>query len=163
MTPERGSSLIISMIVLIIMMLLGVTAINSSGTQFKLAANLQFENMALNNAETAVKSVERLLETLPSTVSAPAASSVASLPDPLAMAWTDADSIQVVAGDDDQRYVIGFVGTQASPLAGIGLDCTDPGNEKNYDCVNTYLITARGQGQRGAVKFIQTYYAVPLR
>lgn len=163
MTAERGSTLIISMIVLIILMLIGVAAMNSSGTQFKLAANLHFENMALNNAETAAKAAERLLETLPSTVNAPAASAVALLPDPLAMAWTDADSAQIVAGDDTQRYAIGFVGTQASPLAGIGLDCTDPGNEKNYDCVNTYLITARGQGQRGAVRFIQVYYAVPLR
>jgi len=163
MKTERGSTLIISLIVLIILMLLGVTAMNSSGTQFKLAANLNFENVALNNAETATQATERLLETLPSTAAAPAASAAASLTDPFAMTWTDADSAQVVAGDDTQRYVIGYVSTNASPLAGIGLDCTDPGNEKKFDCVNTYLITTRGLGQRGATKLVQTYYAVPLR
>jgi len=167
MNAERGSTLIISLIVLIILMLLGVTAMNASGTQYKLAANLHFENVAMNNAETAAKAAERWLEANAATL--PSASSVAAI-DPFTMAWTDADTVPSVAltapdgtSDDTQRYVIGYVGTNASPLAGVGLDCSDPSNEKNYDCVNTYLITARGQGQRGAAKFVQVFYAVPLK
>jgi Tfp pilus assembly protein PilX len=167
MKTEVGSTLIISLIVLIILMLLGVMAMNASGTQFKLAANLHFDNVAINNAETAEKSAEHWLEDHAATL--PSASSVAAI-DPLSMAWSESDTVQSVAitapdgtPDERQRYVIGYVGTNASPLAGVGLDCTDPANEKNYDCVNTYLITARGQGSRGAVKYIQVYYAVPLK
>lgn len=159
---QSGSTLIISLIILIILMLLGVTAMNTSNTQYKLAGNLQFENMATNNAETAVNTAERWLEAI--AAATPSASAVAALPNPLTnMTWTDADSIQVVAGDDTQRYVIGYVSTNASPLAGVGLDCFDPSNEHNFDCVHTYLVTARGESGRGATKLVQTYYAVPLK
>ena len=157
---QQGSSLIISLIILIILMLLGVTAMNASTTQFKLAANLHFENMALNNAETAARSAEQILEANAATIAS--ANPVSTLPDPLTTTWTDANSTQVNATDGSQRYMVGFVGVYASPLAGLGLDCTDPSNEKNYDCVNTYLITTRGQSQ-SATKFIQVYYAVPLK
>jgi Tfp pilus assembly protein PilX len=159
---QSGSTLIVSLIILILLMLLGVTAMTTSDTQFKLTGNLQFENLAMNNAETAAGFAERWLESVAAT--AASASAVGSLPNPLTgMAWTNADSVQVVANDDTQRYVIGWVSTNPSPLAGVGLDCTAQGNEHNFDCVNTYLITARGQSGRGATKYVQTYYAVPLK
>jgi type II secretory pathway pseudopilin PulG len=158
---QSGSTLIISLIILIILMLLGVTAMHTSDTQYKLAGNLQFESMAMNAAETAANNAEQWLELNATTT--PSASAVNTLPDPLTgMAWTNADSIQV-GGVDTQRYTIGFVSTNPSPLAGVGLDCFDPSNEHNFDCVHTYLVTARGQSSRGATKFVQTYYAVPLK
>ena len=157
---QQGSTLIISLIILIILMLLGVAAMNASSTQFKLATNLHFENLALNNAETAARTVEQMLEANAATIAS--ASAVGTLPDPLTTTWTDANSSQINASDGSQRYMTGFVGVYASPLAGLGLDCTDPSNEKNYDCVNTYVITTRGQSQ-SATKFIQVYYAVPLK
>ncbi len=162
MTTQRGSTLIISLIILIILMLIGVAAMNASGTQFKLAANLHYENLAINNAETAVNAAEQWLEA--NAASLPSASPAAAI-DPLNMSWNNADPVPSVAltADDSERYVIGFVGVYPSPLAGVGLDCTDPGNEKNFDCVNTYLISTRGLGPRGAVRYVQTYYAVPLK
>lgn len=157
---QSGSTLIVTMIILILVMLLGVTAMTTSDTQSKLTGNLQFEDLALNNAETAANTAERWLESVAATT--PSASAVAALPDPLtAMQWTDADSVPV--GDSTQRYVIGYVTTVPSPFAGVGLDCFDPSNAHNFDCVNTYLITARGTSGRGATKFVQTYYAVPLK
>jgi hypothetical protein len=143
---QSGSTLVISLIILIILMLLGITAMNISDTQYKLAGNLQFENMAMNNAETAVNAAEQWLE-----ANAGATPSVGAVPsgfDPFAITTP---------------YVIGYVSTNASPLAGVGLECSDPGNEHNFDCVHTYLITARGEGGRGATKFVQVYYAVPLK
>ncbi|OGS72451.1 MAG: hypothetical protein A2063_03050 [Gallionellales bacterium GWA2_60_142] len=143
---QSGSALVISLIILIILMLLGITAMNISDTQYKLAGNLQFENMAMNNAETAVIAAEQWLET--NAAATPSASAVPTPFDPFAI--TD-------------PYTIGYVSTNASPLAGVGLDCFDPSNEHNFDCVHTYLITARGEGGRGATKFVQVYYAVPLK
>lgn len=157
---QSGSTLIVSLIILILLMLLGVTAMNTSDTQYKLTGNLQFEDMAMNNAETAAIAAERWLANNAATT--PSASAVAALPNPLTgMVWTNADSVQVA--QDTQRYVIGFVATKASPGSGVGLDCLSPVNEKNFDCVHTYLVTARGQGRRSATKLIQTYYAVPLQ
>ncbi|HZW24217.1 MAG TPA: PilX N-terminal domain-containing pilus assembly protein [Gallionella sp.] len=143
---QSGSALVISLIILIILMLLGIAAMNISDTQYKLAGNLQFENMAMNNAESAVIAAEQLLEA--NAAATPSASAVPTSFDPFAI--TD-------------PYTIGYVSTNASPLAGVGLDCFDPSNEHNFDCVHTYLITARGEGGRGATKFVQVYYAVPLK
>ncbi len=166
---QTGSTLIVTMIVLILIMLLGVAAINTSDMQYKLTGNLQFEEMAMNNAETAVNAAERWLETVAATQ--PSASSVADLSSwnksIESMTWDNSNSSAVVGADGTangkQRYVIAYVSTNASPLAGIGLNCFDPANEHNFDCVNTYVITGRGESGRGAVKFIQTYYAVPLK
>lgn len=143
---QSGSALIISMIILIILMLLGITAMSISDTQYKLAGNLQFENMALNNAEASVVAAEQWLE-----AHAAATPSVNPVPAPF-------DPFTIT-----DPYTIGYVSTNASPLAGMGLDCSDPSNEHNFDCVHTYLITARGEGGRGATKFVQVYYAVPLK
>lgn len=159
-SSERGSSLVISLIMLIILMLLGVMAVNTSDTQYKLAGNLQFEDVAMNNAEVAIDTAARWLEA--NAAIAPSAVPVAGI-NPLTMTWTNADSVPVVPGDDKQRYVIGYVSTNPVPTAGVGLVCPDPKGEQNYNCVNTYLITARGQGGRGATKLVQVYYSVPLR
>ena len=139
---------------------------NSRKVIAQLAGNLQFEKGAMDKAETAVSAGEQWLEA--NAASTPSASA-AALINPLTMTWTDADPVPSVAltvngtADDTQRYVIGFVSTNESPLAGVGLNCLDPSNERNFDCVNTYQVTGRGEGGRGATKFVQTYYAVPRK
>ena len=55
---QLGSTLIISLIILVILMLLGVSAVTTSNTQYKLAGNLQFEDAAMNNTETAINAAE---------------------------------------------------------------------------------------------------------
>lgn len=144
---QSGSTLIISLIILILLMLLGVMAMNTSNMQYKLAGNLQFENVAMNNAEASLGTAERWLEA--NAAATPSASAVTALPDPLTM--------------NTPGYQIAYVSTNASPLAGAGLDCFDPSNEHNFDCVHTYVVTARGESARGAAKLVQTYYAVPLK
>ena len=149
LSSESGSTLIISMIVLIILMLLGVTAMNTSNTQNKLAANLQFESVAMNLAETANNTAEATL--LPSALVA--ASPVAAT-DPFAKA------------NNANNYLIEFVSTNRVPQASATLVCSDTSNPDPQvynclQCVNTYLITSQGTGVRGAAKIIQTYFAVP--
>lgn len=164
LSSERGSTLVISLIILIVLMLIGVMAMNTSDTQYKLAGNLQFENVAMNNAETAANAAERWLEANAALAPNPAVSAVNITP--LAMAWTDSDSTPVNDADgnpnDRQRYVIGHVSTTRVPSADASLECPDPKGEQNYNCVHTYLITARGLGGRGAAKLVQVYFAVSL-
>jgi type IV pilus assembly protein PilX len=158
---QSGSTLIISMIILILLMLLGVTAMNTSDTQYKLAGNLQFESLAMNNAEIAENAAEQWLEAHAGTAPNPSIQ-IASLPDPLssAMTWTNADSV-AVTNNDSQRYVIGFVSSNGVLGSAATLECDPAPIIPNFECVNTYLITARGLSARGATKYIQTYYAVP--
>jgi len=52
---QRGaSSLFLTVILVMVVMMLAVTAAVLSNTQFRLAGNLQFENIAFNLAEGAV-------------------------------------------------------------------------------------------------------------
>jgi Tfp pilus assembly protein PilX len=44
-------------------MMIGIVAVGTSDTQFKLAGNLQFDNNAMNNAELAVSTGENWLST----------------------------------------------------------------------------------------------------
>lgn len=177
-SSERGSTLVISLIILIVLMLLGVMTMNTSDTQYKLAGNLQFEDVAMSNAEQAIGAAERWLENdaaikrataaANSTVIEPSTAVSAVSITPLAMTWTDSEpspnpqSTPVTGLDgipnDRQRYVIGFVSTAKAPGAPAQLKC--PNIAQNYNCVNTYLITGRGLGGRGATKLIQVYYSL---
>ena len=55
---QRGASLAVALVVITVLMLSGVAAFYSSGTQFRLAGNLQYQNAALNQTETAVAATE---------------------------------------------------------------------------------------------------------
>jgi Tfp pilus assembly protein PilX len=58
---QQGATLVIALLILVLIMMIGITAISTSNTQYKLAGNLQFEDGATNNAETAVTTAENWL------------------------------------------------------------------------------------------------------
>ena len=172
-TSQTGSTLVISMVILIIVMLIGVTTMVISNTQFKLAGNLQFEDSAMNNTETAVTTAENWLSTGTNYNNAgftTYSSATAHLHptghlegltapdnDPLSMTWDDDNSAEV-AGNSNQRYLIQQMST-GNRLQGSSQAV---GGHASSGCnhVNTYLITARGMSARGATKFVQSFYSV---
>jgi type IV pilus assembly protein PilX len=164
---QRGSTLIISLIILVLLMLLGVTAMNSSDTGFKLTGNLQFDNNALNVAESVLSSVENDIKTgtinyndakffAASSVTADTSGlyPLGAAIDPLTITWDDAHT--KVAGTG--RRIIQLLSTN-NVLIGSSLTVGGP---LSYACnrVNTYSITALGTGGRGAAKTVQSYYSV---
>ena len=167
---QSGATLIVSLIILIILMLLGVTAMIISDTQYKLAGNLQFEDAAMNNAEAAIAKAEDWLSD--STVNTanfrnagfttydsnrtPYLYPTGAAPDPFTLSWNDNNSEQFM--DSSKRYFIELV-TVNSKLPGSSHAI---GGRSSSGCnqVNTYLITARGTSARGAVKFVQSYFSV---
>jgi Tfp pilus assembly protein PilX len=174
---QQGATLVIALLILVLIMMIGITAISTSNTQYKLAGNLQFEDGAMNNAETAVTMAENWL-TNPAVKNwddgrfklpvDPATSQLfpfdPATPRPatrdaslLAMDWTDNAKSLSVAGNT-QRYVIEKL-SQGNRLAGSDVGV---GGRASAGCnlVNTYLITGRGTGGRGAVKFVQSYFSV---
>jgi type IV pilus assembly protein PilX len=169
---QQGATLIVALVILVLIMMLGIAAINSSKVQFKLAGNLQFEEVAMNSAETALATGEQWLATAGNisnegfTTYASATAHLhpvghlsglsAPANDPLTMAWDGTSDIQV--GNTNQRYMIELKSLK-NRLQGSSLA---QGQQKSTTCneVNTYLITARGRATRGATKFIQSYYSV---
>jgi type IV pilus assembly protein PilX len=172
---QGGATLVIALLILVLIMMIGITAVSTSNTQYKLAGNLQFEDGAMNNAEAAVSAAENWLITSTSavppvphyldggfttagvTTGLLPVTPVVSNATLLSMTWTDSNS-QVVAGNSAQRYIIQLMATN-SLLTGSSAVV---GRQGAAVCnkVNNYLITGRGTSHRGATKFVQSFYSV---
>lgn len=167
---QRGSTLVISMIMLVVLMLLGVMAMTTSDTAYKLAGNLQFENNALSNAETALSDAENSLKNGAIDINHAdfaAASSVTAAAsgfypkganiDPFSMAWDSSDSVSS-SGDDTQRRMVQLMSTDTVQIG----ENYVAGIPQSTACnkVNTYVITARGTSARGSLKLVRSYYTV---
>lgn len=169
-TQQQGATLIVALLILVLIMMIGIAAVSTSNTQYKLAGNLQFEDSAMNNAETTVTTAENWLATgsnfsaagfttYNSTASPhlyPVTATDPILSSPWSATWTDSNSISV--GDSNHRYVIQqmssnnlLMGSSAA-LGGHAMAVCSK--------VNTYLVTGRGTSARGASKFVQSYFSV---
>lgn len=175
---QSGSTLILGLFILVLIMLLGVTAMKVSDTQFQLAGNLQFEDLAMNSAEAAVDAGERWLAgstgstknylnagfTTAATVNYTSAGNnamtiklypISATPNP----FTDStwSGLQVEA-NSNQSYFIQLASNN-STLVGSNQVV---GAHRSSGCskVNTYRIIGRGVSARGATKFVQSFYSV---
>lgn len=163
---QEGATLVIALLVLVLIMMIGITAVSVSNTQYKLAGNLQFEDGAMNNAETAVSVAENWLSTGTNyknagfttydSINTPQLYPLGASNDPLAITWSDANSI--IVGSNWQRYQIQLLST-SNQLMGSNAAA---GRQASGVCnkVNTYLVTGRGQTNRGATKLVQSFYSV---
>ena len=161
---QSGSSLIVTMIMLVALMLMGVTAVVVSNTQFRMAGNLQFQNLAMSNAESAMAQAENWVGTnfADARFSARVSGGLYpanSNPDPYSMAWDDTTSVKVDASGS-QRYVIEMLGAdRVLPSNSVG-NCNVYGMAGPCPKVNVYHITGRGTSVRGSVKLVQSIYSV---
>ena len=168
---QRGaSSLFVTVVLVLVVMLLGVTAAVLSNTQFKLAGNLQFENVAFNLAEGALAPAESWLSTGTNGKDAgfttyttgsslyPIGYLATNNLDPLTMTWSDSNTL-AVGSNDSQRYLVEKFGADNQPL-GTGMDA---GGRPLVGCqkVDVFRISARGASAKGTTKFAQTVYSVP--
>lgn len=177
---QAGATLVIALLILVLIMMIGVTAVSTSDTQYKLAGNLQFEDSALNNAETAVTAAESWLSTGSNYNSAgfttynravaPEIYPIGGAGNPLSMTWRDsvddsatANSVSVTDAltgnrNTSQRYYIELM-SRNNRLQGSSQVV---GGRTSSGCnqVNTYQITGRGVSARGATKFVQSFYSV---
>ena len=164
---QRGSTLVVSMVLLMLILLMGISAMVASDTQLKLSGNLQFEDTAFNNAEAGIATAESTLIkagycTSPGfrsdthSADTPEQYPINAMVLPMTMDWNDTSSRMVT--DDSQRYTIQLISKNiVSDASGLGMGGR---SSAPPHAVNTYLITARGTGVRGSVKFLQSYFKV---
>lgn len=152
---QAGAVLIISLIILLIMTLLGVTAMSSTTLEERMAGNMRDRNTALQAAEATLTSAEAAVAALavkPSAQSGCAATTCVwplnTLPDlgSQSVEWWETNALDYGASGapeiggvaSDPRYVVeeqAFVP-----------DSLDAPQEANKPGVNYYRITARGTG-----------------
>ena len=172
-SQQQGVTLVMALIILVLIMMIGIAAMNSSGTQFKLAVNAQFEDVAMNNAELAVTSAETWLQqndgtnnwnggfTTYSSGSTPQLYPIGAtntaVVSPLSATYSSANALCVdaacVSSYTIQRLSVGnsLMGSSQT----VGGRATTVCNK-----VNTYQIVGRGIGAQGAVKTVVSYYSV---
>ena len=178
---QNGATLVIALLVLVLIMMIGITAVSISNTQYKLAGNLQFEDAAMNNAETAIAAGEAWFNADPNNYKSggfatyasgstpylyPIGSSAAIISNPLTAVWSNSNSICVgssdiacTGGKPEQRYVIQMLSANNSLMG----SSQAVGGRISAACnrVNTYQIIGRGISARGASKTVVSYYSAP--
>lgn len=176
---QRGvTSLFVTMVVLLVVMLLGITAALLSGTQFRLAGNLQSQNAAFNLAEESTNTASAWLITDNNFKSAafttyssgtPYLYPINSYPSGITastpagweqtIVWSNSNSL-AIGGDDTKRYFI----QKVAGCQGVLGDTVGPGT-RTYAPINraeVFRITSRGTGIKGTVRFLQTMYTIPI-
>lgn len=165
---QRGATLMTTLVMIVLVMMLGISAILMSKGQFNQAGNVQFQAAALNEAEAAAVVGEQWLATgtnyqnsgFTARVSGgmyPIGYMSANGLDPLTMSWNSSFTISV-SGNTDQRYLIELL-AKGKKLLTTGLNI---GGVAATACnqVNVYRIVTRGVSARGATRFVQTIYSV---
>ena len=170
---QRGvAQLLVTVVLLIVVMMLGITAMILSTTQFNLAANLQLENIAFNLAEGSSANAESWLSdaaganplnagfTTYSTGTPylyPIGYLATNSIDPLTMTWGDSNS-QAVNGDDTRRYLIEKIGANNFVPSG---DVAETHGLHGCQNADLFRITARGTSAKGTTKLVQSTFMVP--
>ena len=163
---QRGATLIVSLVLLIVLTLIGVTAMSTSSLEEKMAGNSRDMNLAFQAAEAALKDAEEFLRTGFITAAAFDGNNPGLYPTPAAgnpppdvyseNVWTTALTATTnLDGISAQpRYIIEYMGTVGENDINV-INKATSGNT-----TEVFRITARGTGgSSNAVVHLQSYYA----
>jgi len=162
---EGGSALIVSLLILIILSLLGLTAVRTTTLEEKMAGNLRDNDLAFQTAESALRDAETFVEGVVSTNAFNDAGGLygeaTADPDYFAAATWNAVNSAVYSGAitgvaTQPRYIVKYLGVV--PTAGGALNIGGYGNQQ-AGTLHSFRITARGTGGRDTTQVIlQDYY-----
>ena len=176
---QQGAILIVSLLLLLVMTLLGITAVSTTSLEEKMASNNRQRQLAFQAASSALRDAETWLRT---NISRVAQFETTFNGTPVELYWvrqpTPGDAIRVVpmdiydgnawtvgnsqqpatsvtnAATNTPRYVIEYMGRIGEPP----LDYTEPDN-RNY----AFRVTAIGWGTDNTTTFVtQSAFRIPL-
>lgn len=159
---ERGTALVFALVILLILTIIGVSAMNTTTLQEKMAHNLKDKNLAFQAAESALKRGETFVitETNFDKIAAPVPASNDGLHDSVGTTtsvwedgtlWTGTDVFAYSGLDSSKlsaqpKYIIEYLGTTVDPgdpFSG-GTETGSTGEK------HAFRVTARGVGGTGA-------------
>lgn len=163
---QRGASLIVTLVMLGVITVLGISAFVASSSQFRMAANMQFQNVATHNAESSLANAETWITT--NFTNGGFTSRVAgglypsgTGPDPLTMTWDDTTSVKVDTLGNERYFIEQLVANRVLPSNSVG-SCNVYGLSGPCPTVNVYRLTARGTSILGTARFVQSVFAVRI-
>jgi type IV pilus assembly protein PilX len=162
---ESGFALIVSLLILIVLSLLGLTAVRTTILQEKMAGNLRDQNLAFQSAESALRDAEGFVDSIASTSIfndvGGLYSQVSSDPDYFSTAtWGPGNSLSysgTIAGVVSQpRYIIKYMGIVATDAGALNIGGY---GDQQVGNLNSFQITALGTGGRSTTQVVlQEYY-----
>lgn len=162
---QTGAALVISLLILLIMTIFGVSSMQSTTLEERMAGNMRDQNLAFQSAEAALIEGERFLENTllivtDSTAGLHARNSAPNVFD--ADTWVNnakSRSASVSLNDEQQaRFYIESIGEISKPT-GQDLTFDAGGNKSKGGDITGYKVVAIGKGPSGTSQSIlQSYY-----
>jgi type IV pilus assembly protein PilX len=153
---QQGLAMVMSLVILLILTLLGITAMNTSNLQLLMTGNSQYQMTALNTAEDIIRTAEDTVTTLVATKVPPASgyydiSGGNPEVDLTEFTWPDAGVI--IQGTS--KYIIEYAGDTVLDSASIAWR-----QKKSIsgNTVSVFRLTSRSPSSRGAMRFVQSIF-----
>ena len=155
---KNGAVLIISLIMLLLLTLIGATAIQTTSLEEKMAGNLRDKNLAFQAAETALRAGENSLNSAGTGGHLVSSTILTASPILTSPFWTQYTGGSLSPVYADPRYIIVNLPSTKST-------CPNPLNSLEFGQanppVNWYRIIARGTGAtNNAVVTLQSIYKI---
>ncbi|MDT8385073.1 MAG: PilX N-terminal domain-containing pilus assembly protein [Gammaproteobacteria bacterium] len=171
---QQGSALLVSLIILVVMTLLGLSGMRTSVMEEKMAGNMRDSELAFQAAEAALRAAESLIQTNVISTAAFDANGADGFYNNAdsriweSIDWTDSSSLEYSAFDTGAagittppRYVIQHLASVGS--AADKLNLGNAGQGTGAGTVETFTITARGTGgSDSAVVYLQSTFGKRL-
>lgn len=160
---QRGAVLVVSLIILLIMTIIGVSSMKNTTLEERMAGNLRDQNLAFQSAEAALIEGENYLENTLLIVTDGTAGlhDRNAAPDVFdADTWANnVKSVGAVSLNDDQnaRYFIEKIG-DVSKSTGKDLTFDPGGNKTKGGDITGYRVVAIGEGPSGTAQSILSSY-----
>jgi type IV pilus assembly protein PilX len=168
---QRGVALVVSMVILISLTMIGLTAIQRATVDLAMAGNQREVGLMFQAAEVGLVEAEDFVDA--STTNADFDNVALGLYTVLASdptyfspdyfdggTWTASSQVAATSLDayEQPRYMIEYLGDRSqNPLAAINIG--GYGTQQTGDVVSIYRSTARGAGLTGnSFRFVQSYY-----
>jgi type IV pilus assembly protein PilX len=158
---QRGVSLIVALVMLIVLTLIGVSSMNTAIVELKMAGSAQQQGIALNRANELLRVGEDRVDVI---VTDPQAYDFAASGDGY---YTKADDIDVhnihwaeqgldsISGGEHETYIAEYLGAQI-PRGESRKDGTD--GPILGAAVHTFRITSRSEAGKSALRLVQSIY-----
>lgn len=161
---QRGAVLIVSLLILLVLTVIGVSSMQSSTLEEKMASNSRDRNVGFQSAEATMREAGTYIESLVTTGGFTNANGLYSAidqePDPFASAtWGTTSNYRTATppgGSAGAQYFITKAGTIVDTSAGGGLELPPTARED----ISIFRITARGRGATtdGSEVILRSYY-----
>lgn len=159
---QRGVSMIVALVMLIVLTLIGVSSMNTAIIELKMAGSAQQQGIALNRADEMLRVGEDDVEAI---VTAPAAFDfttdgdgyyiVADEIDVFDLDWQEQELTAIEGANAGDSYVTEYLGAKTIP--GESLKVSSDGRIIG-GAVHTFRVTSRSTTGKSAMRLVQSLY-----